>query len=109
MEHEVPREALAKEKEGKKVAGEKGYAGVRDLHMMVAPLRLPSYPPSIQFSSRKIKLARAYCGEPGKDFKTNLENLSSWRVKARRQSWSSKLRCSKLSESKLESLDVVCT
>lgn len=44
---------------------------------MVAPLRLPSDPPSIQFSSRKIKLARAYCGEPGKDFKTNPENLSS--------------------------------
>ncbi|QCE15758.1 hypothetical protein DEO72_LG11g2770 [Vigna unguiculata] len=44
---------------------------------MVAPSRLPSDPPSIQFSSREIKLARAYCGEPGKDFKTNPENLSS--------------------------------
>ncbi|KAK7353201.1 hypothetical protein VNO80_18641 [Phaseolus coccineus] len=44
---------------------------------MVAPSRLPSDPPSIQFSSREMKLARTYCGEPGKDFKTNPENLSS--------------------------------
>lgn len=44
---------------------------------MVAPSRLPSHPTSIQFSSREIKLARAYCGEPGKDLKTNPENLSS--------------------------------
>ncbi|TKY74258.1 serine carboxypeptidase 2 [Spatholobus suberectus] len=44
---------------------------------MVAPSRLPSHPISIQFSSREIKLAQAYCGEPGKDFKTNPENLSS--------------------------------
>ncbi|KAL2339764.1 hypothetical protein Fmac_007704 [Flemingia macrophylla] len=44
---------------------------------MVAPSRLPSHPVSIQFSSREIKLAQAYCGEPGKDFKTNSENLSS--------------------------------
>ncbi|KAH1113081.1 hypothetical protein AAZX31_04G228300 [Glycine max] len=44
---------------------------------MVAPSRLPSDPLSIQFSSREIKLAQAYCGEPGKEFKTNPENLSS--------------------------------
>ncbi|BAT97815.1 hypothetical protein VIGAN_09137600 [Vigna angularis var. angularis] len=159
MEHEVSREALVKEKEGKKVAGEKGFPKVRDfgegpsntktvplqqvsssegssktmpsyvmwfcavvlsrILQMVAPLRLPLDPPFIQFSCRKIKLARAYRREPRKDFKTNLENLSSRRVKARRQSRSSEnklrswtlaqLRCSNLSESKLESLDVVCT
>ncbi|KAL2638257.1 hypothetical protein AAZV13_06G105100 [Glycine max] len=45
---------------------------------MLAPSRLPSDLVSIQFSSREIKLAQAYCGgEPGKDFKTNPENLSS--------------------------------
>ncbi|RDY09518.1 Nitrate regulatory gene2 protein, partial [Mucuna pruriens] len=44
---------------------------------MLAPSRLPSHPPSIQFSSREIKLAQAYCGELGKDLKTNPENLSS--------------------------------
>ncbi|XP_027338586.1 nitrate regulatory gene2 protein isoform X2 [Abrus precatorius] len=44
---------------------------------MVAPSRLPLHPlsgPPIQFSSREMKLAQAYCGEPGKD---NPENLSS--------------------------------
>ncbi|KOM58207.1 hypothetical protein LR48_Vigan11g124100 [Vigna angularis] len=93
MENEVSIEALVKEKEGKKVVGEKGSTGVRDFgerpsntktvplqqvsssegssKTMVAPLRLPSDPPFIQFSSRKIKLARAYRGEPWKDFKTN--------------------------------------
>ncbi|XP_061359965.1 protein ROLLING AND ERECT LEAF 2-like [Gastrolobium bilobum] len=47
---------------------------------MVAPSGLPSHPPSrppIQYSSRAMKLAKAYCGEPGDDFKANTENLSS--------------------------------
>lgn len=47
---------------------------------VVAPSRLPSQPPSRppnHLSSRAMKLAKAYCGEPGKDFKTNPENLSS--------------------------------
>ncbi|KAE9603932.1 hypothetical protein Lal_00002172 [Lupinus albus] len=47
---------------------------------MVAPSSLPSHPPSrppIQLSSKATRLAKAYCGEPGKDFKTNPENISS--------------------------------
>ncbi|KAJ1388136.1 hypothetical protein SESBI_39401 [Sesbania bispinosa] len=47
---------------------------------VVAPSRSAAHPPSkppIQFSSRTMKLAKSYCGEPGKDSKTNPENLSS--------------------------------
>lgn len=47
---------------------------------MVAPSKLPSRPPSrssIRLSSRAMKLAKAYCEEPGKDFKTAPGNLSS--------------------------------
>lgn len=47
---------------------------------MVAPSKLPSHPPStpsIQLSSRTMKLAKSYCEEPGKDFKTSPGNLSS--------------------------------
>ncbi|KAF7829819.1 nitrate regulatory gene2 protein [Senna tora] len=47
---------------------------------MVAPSKLPSHPPSrpsIQLSSRAMKLAKAYCEEPAIDFKTAPGNLSS--------------------------------
>ncbi|KAI4337829.1 hypothetical protein L6164_016199 [Bauhinia variegata] len=37
----------------------------------------PSSRPSIRLSSRAMKLAKAYYGEPGKDFKTKPGNLSS--------------------------------
>ncbi|KAI9113325.1 hypothetical protein K1719_015850 [Acacia pycnantha] len=47
---------------------------------MIAPSKLPSNPPSrpsIHLSSRAMKLAKDYCEEPGKDFKTAPGNLSS--------------------------------
>ncbi|KAK2443905.1 hypothetical protein QL285_014969 [Trifolium repens] len=47
---------------------------------MLAPSNPPSDPPSgppIQFSSRTMKLAKAYCGEPEKELISNPINLSS--------------------------------
>lgn len=47
---------------------------------MLAPSKPPSHPPSgppIQFSSRTMKLAKAYCGEPEKELISNPINLSS--------------------------------
>lgn len=47
---------------------------------IIAPSSSPSHPPSgqpIQFSSREMKLAKAYCGESGKDLNSNPDNLSS--------------------------------
>lgn len=47
---------------------------------MLAPSGPPSHPPSgppIHFSSRTMKLAKAYCGEPEKELISNPINLSS--------------------------------
>lgn len=47
---------------------------------LVAPSLLSSHPPhrsSIHVTSRTIKMARAYCGEPGGDFDMKNGNLSS--------------------------------
>lgn len=47
---------------------------------ILAPSRSPLNPPSappVQFSSRTMKLAKAYCGEPEKELKPIPENLSS--------------------------------
>lgn len=47
---------------------------------MIAPSKLPSFPssrPSTNLSPKAMKLAKDYCGEPVKDFKTAPGNLSS--------------------------------
>ncbi|KAJ0025905.1 hypothetical protein Pint_08149 [Pistacia integerrima] len=47
---------------------------------LVAPSMLSSHPPhrrSVRLSSRTMKMAKAYCGDPGKDFDMNSANLSS--------------------------------
>ncbi|GAV71958.1 DUF632 domain-containing protein/DUF630 domain-containing protein [Cephalotus follicularis] len=50
----------------------------RILYLIAPSLLSSQYPPnaSIRLSSRTIKLAKAYCGEPGKDFNVQSGNLS---------------------------------
>ncbi|OIV97946.1 hypothetical protein TanjilG_12703 [Lupinus angustifolius] len=72
---------------------------------MVAPSSLPSHPPSrppIQLSSKAMRLAKAYCGEPGKDYKTNPENISSTLEKL--YAWEKKLYKEVKDEEKLRTL-----
>ncbi|XP_057727109.1 protein ROLLING AND ERECT LEAF 2-like [Arachis stenosperma] len=71
----------------------------------LAPSRLPSHPPSrppVQLSSRAMKMAKAYCGEPGREFNTNPLNLSSTLEKL--YAWEKKLYKEVKDEERLRSI-----